>query len=285
MNINRQPAGQPTGGQFAVGARASAGVSLQDKVPIRFAPLSGPVHPNSLRVQAMLDLAKWRSDREDWKEDFPETIRSRWMHHIDPEDHLEDTVGPAMRAIEDGRTEDAMWYFNQLEAMNEREKELSQSGYTPPGRGRYTTLENGDKERVGPRHNPDATPQEVAKELEDELVKAQKSGYLVDGDIKVEPSDDGIIAVRYAPDRTLLYRSGISPTGTPEGAAYSEYGDKINYRLYAITDSFTRSVNGKDGLHGPHPHIEISSEEEDFDETAMADLNGLMHRDMIREQG
>lgn len=284
-NHIRQPAGQPTGGEFAKKARASADVSLQTE-PKRYQLLNGPVGPDNSRVQAMAELAEeMRAGQPHWQEHFPETIRSRWLHDIDPEDYWEDTVGPAMRAIEDGRTEDAMWYFNQLEAMNEREKELSQSGYTPPGRGRYTTLENGDKERVGPRHNPDATPQEVAKELEDELVKAQKSGYLVDGDIKVEPSDDGIITVRYAPDRTLLYRSGISPTGTPEGAAYSEYGDKINYRLYTITDSFTRSVHGEDGLHGPHPHIEINSEEEDFDEQVMADLNGLMHRDMIREQG
>src|SRR5699024_11053425 len=72
MNTNRQPAGQPTGGQFAEGARASAGVSLQNKVPIRFAPLSDPVHPSNLRVQAMLALATWRSSTGDWKEDFPE---------------------------------------------------------------------------------------------------------------------------------------------------------------------------------------------------------------------
>src|SRR5690625_4029860 len=106
-NINRQPAGQPTGGQFAESARAGAGVSLQDKGPTRFHPLNDSVHPDNLRVQAMLDLAKWRSGTGDWMENFPETIRSRWMHHIDPEDHFEDTVGPAMRAIEDGRTEDA----------------------------------------------------------------------------------------------------------------------------------------------------------------------------------
>jgi len=54
MNINRQPAGQPTGGQFAEGARASAGIALtrQDDLDIP-------------EVEVMVEYKAYEDERSD----------------------------------------------------------------------------------------------------------------------------------------------------------------------------------------------------------------------------
>lgn len=283
-NTNRQPAGLPTGGQFAEGARAGADVSLKDGSK-RYPPLLNTVHPDNLRVQAINDLAREMSaGDDDWQEHFPETIRSRWLHDIDPSDHA-DTIGPAMRAIEDGRSDDAMWHFNRLDAIHELEHQRNSSGYQPPKPTRSTTLPSGAKEVTGSRYNPDATPEQVASQIEAELEKARDAGHLVYGEIEVEHGQDGIIKVKYHPDdRHLLYNSATDEDGNPEGAEYSQYGAQFYYRVHDITDAYVVTTYGEHRIT-TKPHIEVELEEEDFDAGMMEDLNGLKYRDITREQG
>lgn len=271
--VNRQPAGQPTGGQFAPNAKANAGVSLGFR--------DDSVHPDNLVVEGMLDLARERLDDPGWREAFPEDIRSRWLHHVSLDRYMRDHFGPAMQAMDEGREDDATWYFNQLSAINDNETRWVEEGYTPPPGATRVRHDSGAGTVTGVNYQQGRDIHETANLLKMSLEQARDAGYLVDGDFQVSVAGDnevsGSIKVTYDPDKTLLYRANGR-----DSVDYSEYGREVYHRVSELTWSFVHADEWESGGHRVYPYIELDMEPTDF---RPGEMEALQDRWVRENQG
>src|SRR5690625_4096292 len=122
-NINRQPAGQPTGGQFAEGARAGANVALDASEPSR-EEILGDALISTAKVQHAQATAQEIADSgnddkwtryEPFEEHFP---------NLDVEAFTADIYEPAVNAMADGRKDDAFDLLDIAERLDSRERRL-----------------------------------------------------------------------------------------------------------------------------------------------------------------
>lgn len=262
-SINRQPAGQPTGGQFAPDVRASAGVSLEAS----FARTAS-IHQAQATAQEIAENGSnnpW-TRYEPFEEHFPS---------LDVDAYTADFYEPATRAMAEGREEDAFDLLTIAERLNAREERLAKSGWnTPPAVSKPLPTRPAKFPAVGhivtgSHYDPDRSAEDIAELITRDLKAARAShafppsmGPFVEFD---KESNSLNVSVVLDADEALGARASKEDPSTGE-VVQSEYARVTERRAreiahkYVEYGTYIKNRGGPNDRHYPGVKIRVTTE-------------------------
>ncbi|MPV50064.1 hypothetical protein GCG21_08605 [Pseudactinotalea sp. HY160] len=243
----RQPAGTPTGGQFAEDPRPASPLSLAS-------PPAGVHDAGGDPLPALMDLMRSGSRGQD---DYLDQVPTH-LPHLDTATHEADLFQPATLALAEGRPWDAEELMDIAARLNDREGRWRSDPtfrepviVTEPANPTYADSTYGHSTygdwRVGARYDQFAQPKQIASQVRSDIAAAVEAGYLPGGPgvtYRVRSANTGgdrsVYIHAHGLDDAEMLAAGEGTDGLPQWRP-TAYARLVRQRLTDLGCQYVRS--------------------------------------------